>query len=72
LIEFEFLKSVKSIGKPSRSRIRLMFQFLKNILFETPNEGKPIAHRGCTARTCQNTTTTFTGASIAPVNEFME
>ena len=40
MIEFEFLKSVKSIRKLSRSRIRLMLQFLKNIYFETQKEGK--------------------------------
>ena len=51
MIEFEILKSVKSIEKLSRSRIRLMFQFLKNIHFETPNEGKPIFTAVSTTRT---------------------
>jgi len=40
LIELEFLKSVKSIGKLSGSRIRLMFHFLKNIYFGTEKKGK--------------------------------
>ena len=49
------MKSVKSIGKLSRIKIRLMFQFLKNIHFETPNEGKPIFTATRIARTRQMT-----------------
>ena len=42
LIAFEFSKSVKSIRKLSRSKIKLMFHFLKNIHYETQTEGKTI------------------------------
>ena len=42
MIAFEFSKSVKSIRKLSRSKIKLMFHFLKNIHYETQTEGKTI------------------------------